>query len=65
MQFSLAALAPELLRSLTHQAQVDRRTLVRHISQPPAHPHPAGERVRRVLRETGLDHLIVGAEKGR
>jgi hypothetical protein len=53
------ALAPELLRRLQHEAQVDRRTLVRHLSNPPAHRHPAGERIRQVLRQQGLDHLVV------
>lgn len=65
MQHTLTALAPELLRSLTLQARVDRRTLVRHLSDPPAHRHPAGERVRRVLREQGLDHLVRGAGERR
>jgi hypothetical protein len=56
---SAPALSRELLRSLTQQAQVDRRTLVRHISDPPAHPHPAGDRIREALQANGLDHILL------
>jgi hypothetical protein len=59
------AIAPELLRSLTHQARVDRRTLVRHLSDPPVHSHPAGQRIRDALKAQGLDHLVRAAGEQR
>lgn len=58
---SEVTLAPELVRVLMHQARVDRRTLIRHLSNPPARSYAAGKRIHAALEAMGLEHLLLPA----